>query len=314
MFKPRPHRIVRLTRDYPYLDYARFQLNFLDPVRREILPSTRVYQGPELIFESNALGCKGPELEDGRPIVGVFGDSTVQGGGAQAGYPGHVWIGGAQPLNGGVEGSTLSQTVDRFLKIQAQAPMICVALHTGWHDLVYGDNTEDDWRQQLDRVQGPPVIAHFRLVSDFHPEALAKGYDRFFKEDVYWRWQDGLFNQPEHLAAFAAAQDRFNTFIEAYCMEQGRVLIDLDPVLQPRSYENIAENFLDLIHPRQETYPRLGQAVADQLSGHVLPLAPLPEGRFPGPWEAAPAAAAPEPGQADKGGPKSDMGRNYPLF
>lgn len=312
MFKPRPHRIVRLSTDYDYGDYAGFQLNFMDQVRRRILPSTRVYVGPELVFESNALGCKGPELEDGRPIVGIFGDSTVQGGRPLVGFPGHVWIGGAQPLNGGVEGSPLQTTVDRFLELQQKAPMVAVALHTGWHNLVYGVNTEAHWREQLDRVQGPPVIAHFKLVADFHPDALEHGYARFFNGDHYWAWSEGFFDDPKTLVEFKTALDHFNSFIAAYCAEKGRVLIDLEPVLAPKSYEEISGNYLDLIHPRPEAYERIGKAVAEQLAPHVLPLAPPRDGDVKAPSAAQAKAPAPPRPEANKGLPET--GRNYPLW
>ena len=42
-----------------------------------------------------------------------------------------------------------------------------------------------------------------------------------------------------------AAITRFNAFIEGYCREKGRVLIDLDPVLLPATYADVTKNFFD---------------------------------------------------------------------
>jgi hypothetical protein len=296
-----PLRVVRLADRYPYGDYPSFQLNFMDQVNHRLIPSTRVYVGDDLVFETNALCCKGPEVEPGVPIVGIFGDSVMQGTGMDS-IPRHVSIGPCQPLNGGVEGSRLQHTVDRFLEVQAKAPMTCIAFHTGWHNLVYGETGEDFWREQLDRVEGPPVIAHFRLVADFHPDALTRGYDRFFGDD-YAQWHDGLHTRVENLPAFKAALDAFNDFIARYCAEKGRVLIDLEPVLAPKSYAAISNNFTDLIHPRPGIYRVLGEAISEQLRPHVLPL--VGAGEAP----VAPAPIAPA-------GPTSapETGRTYPLW
>ena len=88
--------------------------------------------------------------------------------------------------------------------------------------------------------------------------------------------------------------------------------IDLAPVLAPKTYDEISANYLDLIHPRPDTYARIGHAVAEQLSPYVLPLAPAPEGDRPAPASvSAKAHAAPRP-ETSKGLPET--GRNYPLW
>ena len=303
-----PRRVVRLAEDYEYGDYAGFQLNFMDQLRGSILPSTRVFRGDELMWESNSLGCKGPELDDGRPVIGVFGDSVVQGGYMDS-FVNFIRVGPCQPLNGGVEGSNIAITVDRFLEINAKVPMVAALVHSGWHNLVYGDNRESVWRENLDRVRGPPVIAHFRLSADFHPDMLATGYAHLMR-DGYQQWTPEAVT-PEGAADFKRQLDRFNSFIESYCAETGRLLIDLDPVLAPRSAAEVSTHFFDLIHPRASSYEAIGAAISAQIAAAVSPLVTGSQLNAWSPSFKAPAAVAKPVAESH---PADDIGRNYPLW
>jgi hypothetical protein len=297
-----------MSADYDFGDYTGLQLNFVDPIRRRIIPATRVFLGDRLIFESNSLGCKGQELQPGRPIIGVFGDSIVQGSGLES-FVEHIRIGPCQPLNGGVEGSLLNNTVDRVLEIQAKAPMTCVLVHSGWHNLVYGEASEAFWTEQLDRIQGPPVIGHFRLVADYHPDVLDAGYEGFLRDD-YFSWANMPLTR-DSIVDFKAHLDRFNDFIAVYCADRGRVLIDLEPVLAPPALHHVSVNFMDLIHPRAQSYEMIGAAISQQIEAHILPLV-----RDSGleAWSPSASTFASAPSEAPPTGVAADIGRNYPLW
>jgi hypothetical protein len=296
-----PRRTVRLDSGYDTSDYAWFQSNYLHPVARRFYPNTLVYVGDELIFQTNSYGCKGAEPEPGLKLLGVFGDSVVQGVN-MASFVDHMQIPGFAALNGGIEGSTLRPTIDRLLEFQGRFPMACAAVHTGWHNLIYDERGEDFWASQLDRIVGPETIAHFTLVADINPTVIDAGYTHLFREGVYWRWMDELFVDKARLQDFYDQMNAFNRFIRAYCEDRGRILIDLTATLAPRGFTDVSRKFIDLIHPRASVYREIGAEVASQLGRHIA--------HTPGP-AAEPAPHTPATA-APGGAPQT--GRNYPLW
>jgi hypothetical protein len=295
-----PLREVRLSVDYDYSDYSQFQLNYLDRETMRPFPSTRVYIGDELKIMVNSLGGFGPEPEPHLPMIGVFGDSVVQG--SDDSFVDHIHIPGCTTLNGGVEGSDLCQTMNRFCETQTKRPMIAAAIHAGFHNLIYGQTSFAFWERELARLKGPPVTAIFRLTADINSEAMERGYESLFGED-YGRME---FNKDmKSLGEFKEAVDRKNKLIEKYVAAGGHLLIDLDDVLAPRTYADISRRFFDIIHPRQHLYAEIGAAVAAALARAVEQA--LPNWRSH--EQPAPAAAPAAPRD-----PTLDRGRNYPLW
>lgn len=257
----------------------------MNHVYGSVYPNAAVLVGDALLLRTNSLGCKGPELQPGRPVIGFFGDSVVHGG-PRSSFVEHVRVGTAQMLNGAVEGYPLRRIVERFQAARSQVDMICAAVHPGWHNLVYGEATQAHWREQLDLIEGPPVIAHFRLTADVNPEAVEIGYEALFAPGRYIRWAGVDLASRDDRRRFWDALQSFNAFIEGYCRERGRLLIDLDPVLAPERYGDIGQRFFDLIHPREAVQAVIGAAISNQLAPSLSPLAggPArePEGREAG--------------------------------
>lgn len=268
---PAAPRVINLAVDHDWSDYAAYQALFLDQKALRFIPSTRVYIGDTLSFQSNALGCKGEEPQAGAPLAAVFGDSVVQGVGVES-FARHIDIPGVEVLNGGIEGSPLSYTVDRALDLHRRAGLVGVALHPGWQNLIYGERGEDYWAAQLDRLEGLPRLAHFTLVADVNDEVLAHGYQDLFRADAQSTAEDRHyvplaqldFSAPGEVAAFRDAVEGFNTFLRAYCARRGRTLIDLTGVLAPRGLAEVTERFFDILHPRISMYQAIGAEVARQ--------------------------------------------------
>jgi hypothetical protein len=263
-----PTRDVHLEPDRQY-HFGEYQLNYLDYRTRRLIPSTRIYQEGELYYRTNTLGCVGPDLELGVPTLAVLGDSVVHGylGGS---FVDHIRLEGCQPLNGGVEGMLLSWIADRFAELQDQVPMIAAAVHSGWHNILYNQSDEAFWAAQLDRIQGPPVIAHFRLVGDINIEAVEQGYDAVFRRGGdYGRWAGVDYNDAVDRRRAMAEIDRFNRFIASYCRDRGRVLIDLAPALQPKTLADLGTGFLDFVHPHPDAYPAIARAIENALAEPV---------------------------------------------
>lgn len=264
MLKP-ALRTVRLSSQRPY-SFGDYQLNYLDYRTRRIIPSTDLWFEDELYYRSNSLGCRGEELTPGVPVVGLFGDSVMHG------FQGewlakHVSLPGCQVLNAGVEGLQLPWIVDRVEELLSQVPrLVCAAIHSGWHNITYNARDEAYWAAQLDRVQGPPVIAHFRLVADINEETVRQGYEAVLATvPGYLPWHGFDYTTEAGRRGFLDDIARFNTFIERYCAERGRVLIDQDAAA-PRTHADLGVLFCDFIHPSPDAYPRMARAVEQALA------------------------------------------------
>jgi hypothetical protein len=143
-------------------------------------------------------------------------------------------------------------------------------VHSGWHNILYNERTEASWAAQFDRIAGPPVIAHYRLVGDINEEAVREGYEAVFAGGAdYQPWGGVDYADPaDRRRAFDEIQ-RFNAFIEAYCHDRGRVLIDLAPATAPVGLAGLARNFLDFVHPSPAAYPAIARAIEAALGGPV---------------------------------------------
>jgi hypothetical protein len=309
-------RTVLLPVDNDWRDYAPYQRNYMDQRTGRFIPSTDVYVGDKLHVQINALGCKGTDLVPGTPVVGIFGDSVMQGVDLIS-IPAEVRIPGAQVLNAAVEGSTLERTVEIFTELRDKVPMVCAAVHTGWHNLMYNRADEAFWTQQLDLIQGPPLIAHFTLAADINAEAVERGYATIFDRPASqtpqeylqsdygaWLYSKEEYTDPVKLRFLMDKIQAFNRFIRSYCADRNRLLIDLDEVLRPPTYEAISTRFFDMIHLRPQFYSMAGQAIAAQLIPHVTPLLAAARDR----GERAPEQERPRNGSAPT------TGRNYPLW
>jgi hypothetical protein len=261
-------RDVHLEPDRVY-HFGDYQLNYLDYRTRRLIPSTRIFQEGELFYRTNALGCVGEELTPGVPVIGFFGDSCTHGYKGRS-FAEQVRLPGCQPLNAGVEGLTLPWIADRFDELKDRVPLIAAAVHCGWHNILYNARSEAFWATQLDRISGPAVIAHYRLVADINAEAIAEGYARVFAERAdYQPWPGVDYADPADRRRAGEEIARFNAFIEAYCRERGRVLIDLEPATAPKTYDDLGRAFLDFIHPHPDAYPAIARTIEAALAEPV---------------------------------------------
>lgn len=256
-----PTREVRLSTDYDCSDYGAFRLNYLDPLTKRPIPSTRVLVGDTVIIETNSLSCYGREPAPGVPLIAVFGDSVVQGVGDS--FVNHIAPPGYQSLNGGVEGAQLHQILDRFCEVRDKAPLAAALIHPGFHNLLYNETGFMYWEQQLARLKGVPVTAIFRLTADINAESVERGYDALYGP-AYLQTHHSKDRQT--LAEFKKALAQKNRLIEKCAAMWGHIVIDLDAVLAPTTYAEVGLRFFDILHPKPEIYESMGRAVTDRLA------------------------------------------------
>jgi hypothetical protein len=297
-----PLREVRLSPDYDVSDYEEFQSNYLfvvDRGDRWPLRSTKVYIGDQLVIQTNSLGCFGPEPDPSKPNIGIFGDSVVQGT-SSGSFVSHIDMPDFNIINGGMEGAALEHIIGHVFRVHARSPLAAVAVHPGFHNLTYNETGFLHWETQLRRLQelGVPV-ALFRLTADIHPEVVERGYGPLHRQGHY-----DLTPHSKDDDAICKLQDaliRKNKLIERVSDWSGYTLIDLDPLLAPKTADEVTERFFDIIHPRPELYPEMGAAVAAQLKPLIGAVALAPSQP-----NMVPALTTQEALQ--------NRGRNYPLW
>lgn len=272
---PRPggaKRIVRIHDEFP-LDYAEVQTAYLNGKTGRFYPSTDVYFGDQLYMRVNSLRGKGDEPEAGRPIIGFFGDSVVQCVGPLDSWVQHVRVGERICFNGGVEGSPLGATIDRAIEFSQKIPFECIVIYPGWHNIVYGESTDEYWISQFDRLSGQPRVVHMTLDPDFHqtmvngpPPVFAGEYTGPSSADdpgFYLEW-GGIKYTPEGYREFSERLDHKNNLIRSYCRRTGRPVIDME-VVRPTKMEERGRRHFDLIHLRPKAFPVIGAYLSRQL-------------------------------------------------
>jgi hypothetical protein len=254
-------------------DFGDYQMNYMNYRDWRIIPSTDVIVDGHNHYRSNVYGCQGPEIEAGRPVVAVFGDSAIHGVAGDS-FVHRMRMPPCEMLNAGVEGMVMNAVIDRVFELRAQlgpdSPLVCAAVHTSWHNLLYNERDEAFWTAQLDRLiplEDEIGLAHFRLVCDINEESIRQGYDEVRARVAgYDLWGAMDFTTEAGRRAGMDAMDRFNAFIEAYCARRGRVLIDPAPAIAPRALGDLGKNFIDFIHPAPSAYDALAACVAQALA------------------------------------------------
>ncbi len=268
----RTRREVDLALDRKF-DFGEYQMNYMNYRDRRIIPSTDVVVDGMNHYRSNAYGCQGPEIEEGLPVVAVFGDSAIHGVTGDA-FIHHMSIAPFQTLNAGVEGMRLPVVIDRVFELREAlgGRLVCAAVHPSWHNLLYNETGETYWTAQLDRLsplEDEMGLAHFRLVCDICEDSIVKGYDAVrAREKDYFLWGAMDFTSEAGRRAGWDAMQAFNDFLEGYCARRGRVLIDPAPWIAPKSEADLGKKFIDFIHPSRAAYDDLAECVTQA----ILPL------------------------------------------
>lgn len=306
---------MQIDADYVFRAYEERRALYTDFLTGFLLPRTTIRVGDSLMIEVNSVGCRGPELEPGRPVVACFGDSTTLGVMMTEGdTPGESWtehldLPGYAVANAGVEGLQMDAVARRYELLREQVPLAAAVFYTGWHNLIYNPRTPEYWEACLQRYLGEGhVTAICTLPSPLLPEMRERGIAPLVNEspeatitDDYFHFWRG-WDPDEWLVELLDAVDRFNGHVADFCARTGTPLIDLAAALRPRSYETATRDFFDVCHVRPRAYPRLAEPVAAELR-RLLPETPADVHEFRPP----PARPRPEPAE--------DLRQNiYPVW
>lgn len=265
-------RRIRLPAGVRFDDYVDYQCNYVNYRTGWLIPNTEVWVGTQLTMKINSLGCKGPELTPGVPVIGVFGDSTTFGAWTDA-WPFHIQVPGYQPLNCGVEGHDLGRLVQRYGEIKDAVDLAAVVVGGSWHNLVYNRTDEDYWASSLDQFEDECPVAVCTLSTALVPACREIGLDgaiaAIYPNNQRFGGWGGWPTTPEKTRQMYDAVLRYNDFVRAYCDRSGRILVDLYEVYRPESYAKMGEHFSDPVHQRPSLYPLFGRVVTEAISPHL---------------------------------------------
>lgn len=293
---------------YRFGSYAERQKLYLDQQTGWLIPGAELYEGGRLQMQVNAYGCKGPDIEEGKPVVAFFGDSATMGHSLDPdSWPMHVGLDGYAVLNAAIEGANMARMVLRYRKLQETVQPDTVVVYCGWHNLIYGETGEAYWESQLRQFLGARVNAFCTIASclndafrtrPFEPllnraaigSSVGSAADAAALDQDYFSFWSDLEPTLAQVTDILDGIERYNAFLRRFCAETGSTLIDLDALLRPERFEDAPNDFFDVCHPRPRTYGRIGAFVAEALNPA---LNSAPRVRPPGAQTAVPAFAAP---------------------
>lgn len=284
-----------------------------------LVPNSEVWQGGTLILGVNKYGCKGPDIQLGRPVIGFFGDSATMGVSGFQGvlnvddWPHHVRVPGYEVLNAAIEGSVMPRVAAQYERLRTLVPLSCAVVYAGWHNIAYNRTDEEFWEEQLSRCLSSEHPTAFCTISTpVTEEFRTRGVEELLNhepgsllhEDFFIFWGNA---EPtlEVIGRLLDGVARYNAFIADFCARTDAHLIDLHSFLLPKKYEDATIDFFDVCHPRPTAYEKIGVFVAEKLRT-FLPGLP---GEAPSalPLEALATEVAPAP--------EEDMRKNlYPLW
>jgi GDSL-like Lipase/Acylhydrolase family len=258
-----------------FRSYVEYQALYMDHATGRLIPNTEVLRGGKLEIQVNALGCKGPDLPPGMPVIAFFGDSATMGVELDS-WPFHVHIPGYAILNAAIEGLSLAPMVRRFDELADLAPIACAVVCAGWHNLLYNDASDEFWRSHLERFLGDHVTAYWTVPTCLTDEFRTRDYSRLMNSDPGATIDDDYFNfwmdmdAASTIGPLLDAIDRYNDFVKQFAEEHDAVVIDLHDFLRPPSYADAPRDFFDVCHLRPRAYEKVGEFVEARLR-EVLP-------------------------------------------
>jgi len=306
---------LRVDPDYVFRTYEERRALYTDFLTGFLLPRTRIWCGDDLMIEVNSLGCRGPEIEAGTPVVAFFGDSTTLGVmGTANGLDGDSWtehieLTGYAVLNAGVEGLELGGVRRRYESLRRRVPLACAVFYTGWHNLIYNRRTPEYWEECLQSyLSDQQATVLCTLPTPLLPEMRERGIEALENDrpdaditgDYFHFWGD--WDRERWLVELIDVHERYNAHLADFCARTGAYLIDLHAFMRPPSYEQATRDFFDVCHFRPRVYPRVGEFVSAELARILPATPPSVDG-----WRPPAEPPAPEPAE--------DLRKNiYPIW
>ncbi|MBV8152426.1 MAG: hypothetical protein JOY59_12780 [Candidatus Eremiobacteraeota bacterium] len=242
---------------------------YQDTVSYMLIPNlTFVDENGDVLFETNSLGMRGPEVEPGKPFAVVWGDSTVfcyaiAGGG----WPEQINDGSLNCLflNGGFEGSDYQKTLRRALVFNRATPAALNILMPGWAPFSTNRHVREDLQNALDEMPNAVLLT----APTFLNGAIINTDLSSFFCDGNWETRFQFGDVPYSIATqhrlFAHIVER-NEIIRSVAAETRTPLIDLFAFLYTTEKpQDLRRHFGDISHLRPSAYPVVSSFIRESV-------------------------------------------------
>lgn len=284
------HQIRKISLDSQEaenLSEREFYSLFIDYNVGQHIPNTELWIDGRLCIKINSLGCAGYEVEPDLPVIGAFGSSSSYITPYElTSWPTEMNIEGYQVLNASLPGYDLPKTLGAYQRLRAQIKFEAVVVLMGNHNMCQSgcfskisiEETSNTWmpieqfRANHDEFFGPHPLAFCTMPTSLSPEILERGILEYLlrSESIEpQRFQLNTMPSIKVMSRFLKNMQRYNDFLREYCVETGAILVDLDDILGPKSYDEIGENFGDFVHFRPSLLKRIGSIVGERLGPHL---------------------------------------------
>lgn len=110
------------------------QVNYYNYLQTRLIPATDVYIGTQLVYRTNAVGCRGDDLLPDRPIMALFGDQTVHGTLEEIPFA-DLKVEPFQIVNAGIEDAAFTDVMTRVGELHEVAPLSWAVIFPAPKDL-----------------------------------------------------------------------------------------------------------------------------------------------------------------------------------
>jgi hypothetical protein len=252
--------------------HATMQAFYMSDRRIGLKPNLVVVRNGQKWFVTNSLGMKGPEPPSSGRLVPIWGDSIVFGIGSP------TWIDylndrteGYHFLNGGVEGCTVDEIIDRALRANARHAFHANVIFPGWHpSSPNGSVNEEVERVLLEGVKRLPRCILLSVPTALDEEMLGRDLTAYGKEEdpkkAFRGWANDL--RASTLRSVYRALLERNEIIRHVAESNSIPLVDWFALMRTTA-RNFNVDFFDFGHPRVTAYHRIAEVLGEAITPYL---------------------------------------------
>ena len=248
-------------------NYGEFQGLYLDRRTNWLRPNLRfVDHTGTTYFDTNELGLKGDPIDPSRKLAVVWGDSVVFGHGT--GWPSLIdgLAPGHQFMNGGIEGNSYKQVLERAIALNRRRPVELNVLVLGWHHRGINGEIRRDLKEALPQIRNPVLTT---MPTCLNRQAVEQDLAPYIDAEGWWAFFPPLpYSKAMAAEIFAHILER-NQIIRETAAEMHVPLVDLFAAFDTSGSENFRTGWFDIPHPRQSLYPKLAEAVYEGIRHQI---------------------------------------------
>lgn len=225
----------------------------------------------EVLWQTNALALRGPDVEQGARLGIVWGDSAIFGV-HERGWPEMIndFSQDCTFLNGGIEGVNYLTVLRRALEFNRHNDVAINVVFTGWHDLGANRNLEADLEKALDEIPNAilgtmPTSLNARILDSDIGRAIHPGSKVDPCGDMYGFWGSHPYSVQLQKKLYAHITQR-NAIVRTVAERTRTPLIDLFAALDSSQLEDFRTYFFDVPHPRPSAYQRIASTVWNSIA------------------------------------------------